>query len=66
MFFDDFFGWDREFYNFERSVRDSAPYKIYRDEKEVTIKNRDWYLTDEEIITYGIAEKIIKKISEIK
>lgn len=35
-------------------------------EKEVTIKNRDWYLTDEEIITYGIAEKIIKKISEIK
>ena len=37
MFFDDFFGWDREFYNFERSIRDSAPYKIYRDEKEVTI-----------------------------
>ena len=37
MFFDDFFGWDREFYNFERAIRDSAPYKIYRDEKEVTI-----------------------------
>ena len=35
-------------------------------EKEVTIKNRDWYLTDEEIITYGIAEKIIKKINDIK
>lgn len=36
-FISDFLGWDKDFYDFTRAVHDNSPYKIYREEDEVTI-----------------------------
>ena len=35
--FDDFFGFDKDFYNFSREVKDMAPYRIYRAKEENVI-----------------------------